>query len=309
MDKFLEISDEKILDLFKKSAKNLNFSFLNEDMVELCVYDMTDGTRTSTNLKGSDAYIDGGLFALRFTNVFRVLGVKNIYLNVIHTDHKKRVNYKDIYEAMLKLVNVYLNYANKYKAKLKFLGNLDEKIDSRDSELDIAEILKGLEKKTENNKGLTIYILINFSTRWLAKHEEIYDNLPEVSVVVRHTKGYINGDMQIFGRMDNHSLVYAQNGSSSTNWSDRQIVELATICLKSYILNRGTHLTKTYTDGENEYVREKREIELSLIHKDFYDKKENKEENKDKENKENNENKFKKRAIIFSSVGPEIYEF
>jgi len=299
MDEFLEISDEKISDLFKKSAKNLNFSFLNKDLADLCVYDMTDGTRTSTNLKGSDAYIDGGLFALRFTNVLRSLGAKNIYLNVIHTGHKKRVNYGDIYQAMLKLVDVYLNYANTYDAKLKFLGNLDERIDSGDSKSGLAEILKGLEKRTAGNTGITIYILINFSTRWLAKHEEIYNNLPEVNVVVRHTKGYINGDMQIFGRMDNHSLVYAQNGSSSLNWSDRQIVSLAAICLKSYILNRGTHLTKIYVPGENEDVRKNREIELSLIHKDFYDEKEN----------EDKENKFKKRAIIFSAVGPEIYEF
>lgn len=295
MDKFL--ADEKISGLFNEAAKNLNFSFSDEDLANLCVYDMTDGTRTSTDLKGGDAYFDGGLFALRFTNVLRALGAKNVYLNVIHTGHKRRVNYKDIYEAMVKLVDVYLDYANKYNARLKFLGNLDERIDVEGSKLNIAEILKGLEEKTKNNKGITIHILINFSTRWLARHEEIYNNLPEINVVVRHTKGYINGDMQLFGRMDNYSLVYVQNGSSSTNWSDRQIVNLAVICLRSYILNRGTHLTKTYTDGENEYIKEKREIELSLIHKDFYNE------------KERDEGKLKKRAIIFSPVGPEIYEF
>ncbi|PKM92057.1 MAG: hypothetical protein CVU81_02535, partial [Euryarchaeota archaeon HGW-Euryarchaeota-1] len=59
------------------------------------------------------------------------------------------------------------------------------------------------------------------------------------------------------------------------------------------------HLTKIYVPGENEDVRKEREIELSLIHKDFYDEKED----------EDKENKFKKRAIIFSAVGPEIYEF
>ncbi|OIQ05719.1 MAG: hypothetical protein AUK59_02795 [Candidatus Altarchaeum sp. CG2_30_32_3053] len=308
MDEISEISDEKISNIFKESAKNLNFSFSDDDLTDLCIYDMTDGTRTSTNLKGSNAYIDGGLFALRFTNILRALGAKNIYLNVIHTGHKKRVNYKDIYEAMLKLVDVYLNYANKYNAKLKFLGNLDERIDFGDSKFNLREILKGLEKKTQNNKGITIHILINFSTRWLSKHEEIFKILPEINVVVRHTKGYINGDMQIFGRMDNHSLVYAQNGSSSTNWSNRQIVYLAAICLKSYILNKGTHLTKIYVSGEDEKVREDREIKLSLIHKDFYDEKE-KENRQENEDKENNKNKFKKRAIIFSAVGPEIYEF
>lgn len=286
-----EISDKEVWNLFKEAVKNLNFSFSEDDLEELCVYDMTDGTRTSTELKGSAAYVDGGLFALRFTNTLRVLGARNVYLNVIHREHRKRANYKDIYEAMIKLVDVYLNYANKYNARLKFLGNLEERIDDKSAKFNLGDVLKGLEKRTECNTGITMYILVNFSTKWLSKHEEIFENLPEINAVVRHTKGYINGDMQIFGKMDNHSFIYAQNGSSSTNWSDRQIVYLATICLKSYLLNRGTHLTKIYTNGEDKDVRMEREIKLSLIHKDFF------------------KSKFKKRVIIFSPVGPEIYEF
>jgi len=291
-----EISDEKIFELFKRIAKNLEISFSENDLSELCVYDMTDGTRTSTTLQGKDAYVDGGLFALRFANVLRALGAKNVYLNVIHTGHKKRENYKDIYEGMTELVNVYLNYANEHNVRLKFLGNSNERIDTSNSKFNLWEILKDLEKKTEKNKGITMHILINFSTRWLSKHEEIFENLPEINVVVRHTKGYINGDMQVFGRMDNYSLVYVQNGSSSINWSDNQIVYLAGVCLRSYLLNKGTHLTKTYTGDEKENIRKKRELELSLTHKDFY-------------NREENENKGKKRAIIFSPIGPEIYEF
>jgi len=291
-----EISDEKIFELFKRIAKNLEISFSENDLSELCVYDMTDGTRTSTTLQGKDAYVDGGLFALRFANVLRALGAKNVYLNVIHTGHKKRENYKDIYEGMTELVNVYLNYANEHNVRLKFLGNSNERIDTSNSKFNLWEILKDLEKKTEKNKGITMYILINFSTRWLSKHEEIFENLPEINVVVRHTKGYINGDMQVFGRMDNYSLVYVQNGSSSINWSDNQIVYLAGVCLRSYLLNKGTHLTKTYTGDEKENIRKKRELELSLAHKDFY-------------NREENENKGKKRVIIFSPIGPEIYEF
>jgi len=291
-----EISDEKIFELFKRIAKNLEISFSENDLSELCVYDMTDGTRTSTTLQGKDAYVDGGLFALRFANVLRALGAKNVYLNVIHTGHKKRENYKDIYEGMTELVNVYLNYANEHNVRLKFLGNSNERIDTSNSKFNLWEILKDLEKKTEKNKGITMYILINFSTRWLSKHEEIFENLPEINVVVRHTKGYINGDMQVFGRMDNYSLVYVQNGSSSINWSDNQMVYLAGVCLRSYLLNRGTHLTKTYTGNEKENIRKKRELELSLTHKDLY-------------NREENENKGKKRAIIFSPIGPEIYEF
>lgn len=288
-----------ILNNFRKACNYLNIFYSPVDIESLCVYDMTDGTRTSTTLTGKDAYIDGGLFALRLLNVLRVIGCKNAYINVIHTGHKKRENYKDVYNALISLADIYLEYAKKYNVKLKFLGNFEERIDYKESSINFIEVLKSIEQQTKNNNNFTCYILINFSTKYLAKHEEIYQNLPENNVIIRHTKGYINGDMQIFGRMDNYSLVYVQNGSSSINWSDSQIIFLVGICLRSYLINKGTHLTKTYKEGENEKVRQERELNLSLIHKDLYQ----------DINLEENAKKFKKRAIIFSPVGPEIYEF
>lgn len=291
----MQNKDVEISNIFRKVCNELDISFSSFDLENLCIYDMTDGTRTSTELKGKDAYIDGGLFALRLINVLRALGCKNAYINVIHKEHKKRENYKDIYNGMVELVDIYSNYAEKYKIRLKFLGDLEEKIDYKDSSINLGKILKSLEQKTANNPNMTVYILINFSTRWLSNHKEIYENLPEVNVVIRHTKGYINGDMQIFGRMDNYSLTYVQNGSSSINWSDRQIITLASICLRSYLTNKGTQLTKVYQEGEDKKIRQERELNLKIIHKDLY--------------KEENPKIFKKRAIIFSPICPEIYEF
>jgi hypothetical protein len=61
------------------------------------------------------------------------------------------------------------------------------------------------------------------------------------------------------------------------------------------LINMGTHLSKSYKSGEKENIRKQREIDLSIINKSFYDKK--------------IESKIPKRVVIFSSVGPEIYEF
>jgi hypothetical protein len=289
-------SDEEIRAIFKDCCKNLEIDGSGKNMEELVIYDMTDGTRTSTELEGSDAYFDGGLFVMRFVHFLKVLGAKNSYINVIHEGHKNRVNYKDIYEGMRRHVELYREYSKKNNVRLRFIGKYDTRIDPKDTAYDLRKDLKDLEGTTARNAGHTAHFMINYSARWAAEEgKEFFRTLPEANVILRHAKGYVNGDMWLYGKLDNNSFVYAQNGSSSINWSDRQIIMLIALCLRSMVLNKGTHLSKKYEGDEKDIVRRRREVELSFIHKSFYDK--------------STETKFQKRAVIFSSYGPEIYEF
>ncbi len=289
--------DGAIKRIFADACKSLKIDGSQKNMKELVIYDMTDGTRTSTELEGSDAYFDGGLFVMRFIHFLKALGAKNSYINVIHEGHKRRANYKDIYAGMLRHVEVYREYASRRNVRLKFLGRYDEKIDPRDvADHDLRKDLKGLERLTSRNSGHTVHFLVNYSTRWAAEEAgEFYKALPEANVILRHAKGYVNGDMWLYGKLDSNSFVYAQNGSSSMNWSDRQIIWLIALCLRSLLINRGTHLSKQYADGEGETLRQKREVELSFVRKSFYDK--------------TSKGKPPKRVVIFSSYGPEVYEF
>lgn len=305
--------DSDIREQFKETCKNVGVSGMKNEMESLVVYDMTDGTRTSTNLKGEDAYFDGGLFCLRMIHFLNVLGSKNVYINVIHEGHKKRANYEDIYKGMKKHVGVFAEFAKKYNVRLKFLGDYTSRIEplklllrgriNKDKtskmeasyRFDFRSVLGGLEKITSKNTGMTAYFLINYSTKWAErKGARYFRKLPNVNAVIRHTKGYINGDMWIFDKFDNHTLVYAQNGSSSINWSDRQLLYLIAISLKSVKLNEGFHLSKKYEGNEKENIRENRERKLEMIDSDFYGA---------------GEKKLPKRVIIFGPYGPEIYKF
>ncbi|RLG26787.1 hypothetical protein DRN76_00930 [Methanosarcinales archaeon] len=288
-------ADEDIHAMFDDYCASIGIDGSKDNMKQLVVYDMTDGNRTSTTLEGSEAYFDGGLFVMRFVHCLKVLGAKNSYINVIHEGHKKRINYKEIYEGMRRHVEVYREYVKSNNVRLRPIGKYDTHIKPDDTDYDLREDLKQLEEMTAKNREHTVHFMINYSTRWAAEEGgEIFKTLPEANVVLRHAKGYINGDMWLYGKLNNNSFVYAQNGSSSINWSDRQIIMLIALCLRSMLLNKGTHMSKKYEQGERETVRRKRETELSLIHQSLYDK---------------TETVLPKRVIIFSSYGPEIYEF
>jgi hypothetical protein len=288
--------DEEIRTAFRDCCEKLAIDGSRKNMEGLVIYDMTDGTRTSTTLEGSDAYFDGGLFVMRFIHYLKVLGARNSYINVIHEGHKERVNYNDIYEGMRRHVEMYREYSKKDNVRLRFVGKYDTSINPKDTAYDLRKDLLDLEAATAINPDHTVHFMINYSTRWAAEEgKEFFRTLPEANVILRHAKGYVNGDMWLFGKLDNNSFVYAQNGSSNINWSDRQIIMLIAVCLRSMVLNKGTHLSKKYEGDEKDTIRQKREIELSFIHKSFYDK--------------STETKFQKRAVIFSSYGPEIYEF
>ncbi len=288
--------DEQIHEIFRDCCEKLEIDDSRENMEELVIYDMTDGTRTSTELEGSDAYFDGGLFVIRFIHFLKVLGAKNSYINVIHEGHKNRINYTDIYEGMRRHVEMYKKFSAMDNLRLRFIGKYDVRINPGETAYDIRKDFKDLEDATAKNPAHTTHFMINYSTRWAAEEgKEFFRTLPAVNVILRHAKGYVNGDMWLYGKLDSNSFVYAQNGSSNINWSDRQIIMLIAACLRSLLLNKGTHMSKKYEGDEKDIVRQKREIELSFIHRSFYDKAV--------------ETKIKKRVVIFSSYGPEVYEF
>lgn len=317
---------------FRKICKQLDINPREEDIRNLVVFDMTDGTRTSTRFKGSDAYVDGGLFVIRLLHTLKSIGVKNAYVNVIDEKHKERVNYEDIYMGLRRLTEIYRNFANENKYRLRFLGDYKYRIEpmkilqqmitknykkslrgvskenvrkyikelekkyKEKKVFDFRKVIKQIEKETSKNKDFTAYFLINYSTQWAArKRKKIFKKMPNVNAILRHTKGYVGGDMWIYDKFDKNTFVYVQNGSSNYNWSDRQLLYLVAISLRSAMVNGGFHQSKVYHGNENEMIKKVREKELTMIHKNLYNK--------------NLESKMPKRIVIFSAVGPEIYEF
>ena len=284
----LEIKNE-----FEKACQQLEIDDRINEIGELVIYEMTDGTRTSTTQQGWKVYFDGGLFCLRLIHYLKNLGVKHLYVNVIHERHKFRENYQDIYFGLRELISVYKNYAEKEKdVRWLFIGEYDESLEPKGfNNFQLGKALKELEKFTMNNEGINVYFMLNYSAKKIIKKNwELWEKLPQANVIVRHCKGYVNGDMWLYDKLDNNSFVYVQNGSINKNWSDTQLIYLIAIAFRSMIINKGTHYSKVYQRNEIEEIRKKREEELFIINKKL-------------------SNKISKRMIIFSPYGPEIYEF
>jgi hypothetical protein len=218
-------------------------------------------------------------------------------VNVIEEKHTRRDNYSHIFEGLRKLYPIYSEYAMVHNVKLVFLGELNGSLEPTGFEGNFAAELRKLEQKTVANTGFTAYFLINYSLDWAMKNESKFAPMPLLDVTVRHTKfQFPTGMMLPASKSDFCSLIYVQQGSAGTTWSDEQIVQLIALALRSKLLNSGTQYLKSYKDGERDAIRSKREHELFMVHSKLADEKSAKVANL-------------KRAILAGPAGPEIYEF
>jgi hypothetical protein len=294
-------TDETINRGFQELCKTLDLTNVDPKALQTVIYEMTDGMRTSTAQKGQDAYFDGGMFCLRIIHMLRVLGMPACYINVIEEKHKNRENYPDIFVGLKNLFPVYVKYAEKYNVKLRFLGDLGESLEPSGHMGNFAAQLQELQQKTENNTSFTAIFLINYSLDWAMKHPEIFRELPNIDVTVRHTKfQFPTGMMLPPFRSDFSSLMYVQQGSAGSTWSNQQLLTLIALSVRSKVLNSGTQYLKCYGAGEKEIIRKHREVDLFFVHRQLFPQ------------VPPISTKYplnSKRAVIAGTSGPETYEF
>jgi len=288
--------EEKIQRMFKEFCEKLEIKDYKKNIPNLVMYLMTDGTRTSTLLNEEEAYMDGSKFSARFLQIAKIVGCKDCYVNVFEEFHRFRGNYPKIYPALLKVVPEWKEFTMKNDIRLKFVGKLDEPIAPEEFKEDLRVHLKELEELTKNN-GFGAYIFINFNREWAEVNRHLFKNWPTINAVIRFTKGLSAPEsMWLPGKIRYESLIYIQQGSSSINWSDRQLVFLIALSLRAMSTNPKFSARASYTDEERERIRKLREKEAVFVDEDFYD-------------KELDEGKDAKVAMIFTEVGPEKYKF
>jgi hypothetical protein len=287
-------SEADVIKAYAKARKELELEKLGDNLKDVVIYEMTDGMRTSTQLEGHNAYYDGGIFCLRFIHALRIMGMTSCYVNVIEEKHTRRDNYAAIFEGLKRLYPIYEEYAQKNNVKLGFLGDLAGSLEPKGYEGNFSKALRQLEERTAKNMGFTAYFLINYSLDWAMKNEARFSAMPLLDVTVRHTKfQFPTGMMLPASKSDFCSLIYVQQGSAGTTWSDTQIVQLIALTLRSKMLNSGTQYLKSYREGERDAIRSKRESEMFMVHCKLAEK----------------ESANLKRAILAGPAGPEIYEF
>ena len=297
-------TEESVVRTFAAALRSLGIEKIHESTKDLVIYEMTDGMRTSTQLQGGSAYFDGGVFCIRFIHALRILGMSSCYINVIEEKHTKRDNYTHIFEGLRTLYPLYAEFAGEFNIKFVFLGDLEGTLEPEGYKGNFSADLKKLEAKTAENTGFTVYFLINYSLEWAMKNESKFRSMPLLDVTIRHTKfQFPTGMMLPSSKSDFCSLIYVQQGSAGTTWSDEQIIELIALSLRSKFLNSGTQYLKTYKEGERDTIRSKREKELFMIHRQLGL------EQSSKSTSDAKASQNLKRAILAGPAGPEVYEF
>lgn len=297
-------SEDHVIRAFAAACRSLDIYKDREGIRDLVIYEMTDGMRTSTRLEGSNAYFDGGVFCMRFIHMLKILGMSSCYINVIEEKHTLRDNYKNIFDGLRILFPIYAEYAKENNVRLVFLGDLSGQLEPKGDQGNFSEDLKKLELKTQENTGFTAYFLINYSLNWAMRNESKFTTVPLQDVIIRHTKlQFPTGMMLPPSKSDFCSLIYVQQGSAGTTWSDEQIVQLIAIALRSKLLNSGTQYLKRYKEGERDGIRSQRENEMYMIHRQITPEKSGNAANSCR-------TMFNtKRAILTGPAGPEIFEF
>jgi hypothetical protein len=287
MDNPVFPSESEVKKVFEDFCSELGIQNPYKEIENLVIYELTDGTRTSTDLNGWEAYFDGGIFIMRLVYLLNKLGCRNGYVLTTGDSHKSRDNYQDIIHALTKEVGIYEKFIRDNDIRLRFIGKLRD-IKYPGAETFVSKI-KDLEKESLKNKGFTLHVLIDYSTEW-ANQDPEFKELPNANVIVKHTKGQVNEGLWLPGKLNGNSFVYVQNASVNRNWSDRELICLIAVSLRSMIIHKGLQFSKKYNGNEAKAIKKIREEKLPLVHRQF-------------------SNDFKKRIVMFSNVGPEIYEF
>lgn len=259
--------------------------YLAEDVVP---YVLTDGTRTSTALTGVPAYLDGARFVLRLAELHQQLGGRTLYALTTGRKHRVRDNYDQIFAAIRASVPLLRETAERTGMRLRFYGDY-ARSPSAEAERFTEEAAR-LERDTRDNPGLELIILVDYAADHAAA-DPGWRALPQANVILKHTKGQINEGLWLPDKLWENSFVYAQNGSMSSTWSDNDLACLLASLCRSYQNHVGLQYGKACAAiGEKEAVRRAREVELSFVHRRLFE-------------------RWSKRVVLFSAVGPEIYEF
>ena len=162
---------------------------------------------------------------------------------------------KAIFSAIEDVGKKFISTAYQSNVKLKYFG------DHVHDTYSMADLVNKAEKVTKDCNGFDLNYLTNYSEDWGVEHREELEELPDISVIGRFTKGHFSG-AGIPGHWNKANFMYIQQASVSENWSDKDMLVLALSLLKSHIALNGYVGGKSYKDGEKAEIRNAREDEM-----------------------------------------------
>ncbi|MHA2168653.1 MAG: hypothetical protein ACXAB7_01945, partial [Candidatus Kariarchaeaceae archaeon] len=219
-------------------------------------YLILDGHRTGiadSDRNPARGYIEGAIFSLRFAQVLKDFGgTKATFL--IHTlrNYKTMDRMHAIFDAVENVGKQFIETAYRSGIHLRYFG------DDVHSGYALSKLVNTAEQMTKDRNEFELNYLTNYSEVWAMENVSKIQDVPEISVIGRFTKGHYSG-ANIPGHTNQANFIYIQQASISENWSDEDLIFLALSLLKSHLSLKGFVGGKSYTDDEKEQIREARE--------------------------------------------------
>ena len=243
---------------------DLSISFNFEELQNLVIYDILDGTRSTLSMNNMfDHRLECAFFTLNLIHTLKSLGVKNSYF-MVHTAYNRsrgEKEFKLVLEKILLSTPFVKKYAIQNNIRCLCIGTKEN--------YELRDVLKEVMESTRNG-SFNAFFLFDY-TEYLPQSVEkqnIFDVLPDIDVCVRHTKFQISGGW-IPGKMRKSVFLYSQNGTTYSNWESDEIVALIAMSLFAKKINKGEGLSKIYSDNDElkqRYIKR----EIDLFHKTVY---------------------------------------
>ncbi len=226
---------------------------------ELSPYLILDGHRTGVkdeNASAAHGYVEGAQFSLQFASVLQKLGARQATF-LIHTlrNYKTMDRMEAIFDAITDVGKKFVAKAYEKNIKLKYYGH------EVHDKYAMADIINQAEKFTKNCSGFELNYLTNYSEQWGVDNQSELDQLPDINVIGRFTKGHYSG-ANIPGHTNAANFVYIQQASIAENWTGTEMIVLALSLLKSHLALKGFVGGKSYVGTEKTKIKSARENEL-----------------------------------------------
>lgn len=215
---------------FKKTGLNTEDFDIKKFPDSFIPYLYLDGHRSS-NVADTDIekYKNGLKFFLRFGELLKELGFKEM-VTMVHTARNCCI--KNRIEAIQSAIQEGMNFSDKYNYESKFILYGDIEAYKNSGFYNFYNFLKEVEN-TKKNTSFTHHILINYSEDWAINNLEKIKLMPEISSVIRFTKGYVSGGWIPY-KMQESIFIYSQIPSVSDFWSDEAIKSLISISIENW---------------------------------------------------------------------------
>lgn len=217
-----------------------------------------DGHRTScVGENVIDQYKSGFNFFIRFADILKSLGFKQL-VTMVHTFRNLQVTGRIDAIKTATQESVISNFHHLEKSNISYYGNLE--LYKEIGFEDFYNFLK-LHSRNSNDNTFHHHILINYSEDWALKNLNKFNKMPNISSVIRFTKGHVGGGW-IPLKMQGTIIVYSQIPSVAEFWSDDGILALILITFSNWLKMKKYIGNKAYRREEKEEIHNLRDNEL-----------------------------------------------